>query len=77
MAKYYNTDCLEWLRDDWKCTVVRAAMGVESGGYLTNPIVEKNKIIEVFHDSEIALSNMNQLGESKTIVKKSKSEIFH
>src|SRR3990172_3859019 len=34
IGKYYNYDCIKWLRDDWKCTVVRAAMGVESGGYL-------------------------------------------
>jgi len=44
MGKYYNYDCIEWLRDDWKCMVVRAAMGIESGGYLTNPVLEKAKI---------------------------------
>ncbi|MFO7447541.1 MAG: cellulase family glycosylhydrolase [Ignavibacteriaceae bacterium] len=43
-SKYYNYDCIKWLRDDWKCTVVRAAMGIEMDGYLTNPELEKNKI---------------------------------
>ena len=44
IGKYYNYDCIKWLRDDWKCTVVRAAMGIESGGYLSNPGVEKARI---------------------------------
>src|SRR3990172_2958190 len=44
MAQFYNYDCVEWLRDDWKCTVVRASMGIESGGYLTNPLAEDAKI---------------------------------
>ena len=32
---------------DWHVTVVRAAMGVESGGYLTNAATEKAKVIKV------------------------------
>ena len=47
MGKYYNYDCIKWLRDDWKCTVVRAAMGIDMGGYLQFPSIEKNKIIAV------------------------------
>ncbi|HQK12036.1 MAG TPA: cellulase family glycosylhydrolase, partial [Candidatus Marinimicrobia bacterium] len=47
MGKYYNYNCIKWLRDDWKCTVVRAAMGIESGGYLNNPASEKAKIVTV------------------------------
>jgi endoglucanase len=47
IGKYYNYDCVKWLRDDWRCTVVRAAMAVESGGYLTNPEIEKQKVIDV------------------------------
>jgi endoglucanase len=54
MPQYYNEDCVKWLRDDWKCTVVRAAMAVESGGYLTNPAAEKAKIKKVI-DACIAL----------------------
>lgn len=44
LSKYYNYDCIKWLRDDWKCSVVRAAMAVESGGYLTNPDAEMAKV---------------------------------
>jgi len=43
-GKYYNADCIEWLKEDWHCTVVRAAMAVESGGYLSNSTAEKAKI---------------------------------
>lgn len=41
---FYNAQCIKWLRDDWKCTVVRATMAVTDGGYLTNPTAEMNKI---------------------------------
>lgn len=41
---FYNYNNIKWLYDDWKCTVVRAAMAVEAGGYLTNPTEEKTKI---------------------------------
>jgi len=44
IGKYYTYDCMKWLRDDWKCTVVRAAMAVEFGGYLTNPDTEMKKV---------------------------------
>lgn len=44
MGQYYNADCVKWLYNDWHCTVVRAAMGIESGGYLTNPDAEIAKI---------------------------------
>jgi endoglucanase len=50
-GKYYNYDCVKWLRDDWKCTVVRAAMGIENAdgldGYLVNKETEFNKVITV------------------------------
>lgn len=36
--RFYNSSVVKMLKDDWNCTVVRAAMGVEpDGGYLTNP----------------------------------------
>jgi endoglucanase len=36
--QYWNAETVRWLRDDWKCTVLRAAMGVEpDGGYLRRP----------------------------------------
>jgi endoglucanase len=44
MPQYYDAATVKWLRDDWKSTVIRAAMGVESGGYLENPGAEKEKI---------------------------------
>lgn len=44
IGKYYNYSCIKWLRDDWKCTITRAAMAVENGGYLTNPQVEEAKV---------------------------------
>jgi endoglucanase len=48
-GQFYNYNCVQWLRDDWKCTVVRASMAVESGGYLTNPETEKAKIMTVIN----------------------------
>jgi endoglucanase len=43
-GQFYNAECVDWLINDWNCNVVRASMGVENGGYLTNPSVEKAKI---------------------------------
>ena len=35
--KYYTSEVVEWLQEDWKTTIVRAAMGVdEFGGYLSD-----------------------------------------
>jgi endoglucanase len=50
-GKYYNYNCVKWLRDDWKCTVVRAAMGIERAdsldGYLADKDSEFNKVTAV------------------------------
>lgn len=46
-GSFYNESCIKWLRDDWKCTVVRASMGIESGGYLTNQQAEYKKVTTV------------------------------
>ena len=50
-GKYYNYDCVKWLRDDWHCSVIRAAMGIETAdgldGYLVNKEEEYNKVITV------------------------------
>ncbi|KAA3615846.1 MAG: glycoside hydrolase family 5 protein [Calditrichaeota bacterium] len=50
-GKYYNYDCIKWLRDDWNCTVVRAAMGIEEAdsldGYLVHKEREFNKVVTV------------------------------
>ncbi len=43
-GNYYNEETVKWLRDDWKVTVVRAAMGIEGGGYLENPETEYQKV---------------------------------
>ncbi|MBT3589821.1 MAG: glycoside hydrolase family 5 protein [Candidatus Marinimicrobia bacterium] len=43
--RYYNTEVVSWLKDDWKTTIVRAAMGVEDpGGYLENKTTNKNRV---------------------------------
>lgn len=47
MDKYYNYECVKWLRNDWNCKIVRAAMGIESGGYLENPEIEKKKVFTI------------------------------
>src|SRR5690606_6941617 len=48
MGQFYNKETVKWLVDDWQCTVVRAALAVdEADGYITNPDVEKAKIIAV------------------------------
>jgi len=44
-AKYYTEGVVNWLVDDWKCSLVRAVLGIhESGGYLQDPGTEKAKI---------------------------------
>ena len=44
MGQYYNASAVRWLRDDWNANLVRAALGVHSGGYLQNPQAERQKI---------------------------------
>jgi endoglucanase len=54
MGKYYTPETVQWLKEDWQCTIVRAAMAVDdSDGYITNPEIEKNKIFTVI-DAAIA-----------------------
>ncbi len=54
MGQFYNADVVKWFKDDWKCTVIRAAMGVdENGGYMENPYDEKQKVMKVV-DAAIA-----------------------
>ena len=56
IPKYYNYNTIKWLRDDWKITVIRAAVGVNgtTDGYLVNPTAERNRVITVV-DAAIAL----------------------
>ncbi len=43
--RFYNAGAVKWLHEDWDCTVLRAAMGVEpANGYLQNPNDSKDKI---------------------------------
>ena len=44
MGQFYNGSAVKWLRDDWNANLVRAAMGVHSGGYLQNPQAERQKV---------------------------------
>ncbi|MBN1950205.1 MAG: glycoside hydrolase family 5 protein [Bacteroidales bacterium] len=46
-GKYYNYDCLKWLRDDWHCDIIRAAIAVERGGYLEKPEHTEKLIFEL------------------------------
>ncbi|MBM4030791.1 MAG: hypothetical protein FJ291_03300, partial [Planctomycetes bacterium] len=46
-GELWNADVVNWLVDDWKCSVLRISMGVEAGGYLENPAREKAKVITV------------------------------
>jgi endoglucanase len=43
-----SATALRWLRNNWKLSVIRAAMGVEPGGaYLTNPDVAKAQVFTI------------------------------
>ena len=43
--RFYNPEVVEWLKKDWKTTIVRASMGVEDpGGYLDNKTGNKDRI---------------------------------
>lgn len=44
MGQFYNGPAVRWLKKDWGCSVIRAAMGVEKGGYLTKPESELEKL---------------------------------
>ncbi len=42
--EFYTSTAISQLRNDWCTDIVRAAMAVESGGYLTNATAEENKV---------------------------------
>src|SRR5687767_13421698 len=44
IGKYYNAEAIHWLKQDWNCSIVRAAMAIEYGGYLTQPGLEQKKV---------------------------------
>jgi endoglucanase len=47
--RFYNKGAVKWLKNDWNCTVVRAALGVEQSdqSYLKQPEVGKKLIKNV------------------------------
>src|SRR6478752_2385594 len=46
--RFYNAGTVKWLHTDWKCSVVRAAMGVEPDqGFIKNADWSKEKIKSV------------------------------
>lgn len=48
--RFYNEESVKWLRDDWKCEVVRAAMGVEPAkGYISSPDWSNEKMEAVIN----------------------------
>ena len=50
---FYNRETLDHLVDDWNVSVVRAAMGVHSGGYMANRERERRKVVALV-DAAIA-----------------------
>ncbi|AEE96310.1 cellulase family glycosylhydrolase [Mahella australiensis] len=44
---FWNADLVNNLASTWNATLIRAAMGVDEGGYISNPQVEKQKVITV------------------------------
>lgn len=49
--RFYNAGSVKWLKDDWNCNVVRAAMGIEVGSegktYKENPAFAKKCVTDV------------------------------
>ena len=44
-SEFYNKESVNWLANDWKVSVIRAAMGIEpDGGYIEKPQWTKEKI---------------------------------
>lgn len=53
-SKFYDYEWIERLANSWKVTVIRASIGVESGGYLDDPYAERQKVYRVI-DAAIKL----------------------
>lgn len=52
-GQWYTPETVDQLVDGWGCTLVRAAVGVEMGGFLTHPAAERAKLKAVV-DAAIA-----------------------
>ena len=49
--QFWNAEAVKWLKDDWHCTVLRGAMGIEpGGGYLQSPEASK-KLVKTVVDA--------------------------
>merc|ERR1719293_274054 len=46
-TQYWNADVINWLAQDFQLNFIRAAMGVDSGGYEADPAGEKAKLVRV------------------------------
>jgi len=44
MPQFWNGDLVAWLASDWRVSLVRAAMAVEHGGYLSDPWAERTRV---------------------------------
>lgn len=46
--KYYNPEVINWLKDDFKITLLRASMAIEpDSGYLKDPVRQENLVTSV------------------------------
>jgi len=52
-APYYNAAVVKWLKQDWKCGIVRAALGIDPAGYLSKPEENEARVCAVI-DAAIA-----------------------
>ena len=51
--KFFSSETVKWLSDDWKCNIIRATIGVEpNGAYLQNP-QEALKRLDIVAESAI------------------------
>jgi endoglucanase len=46
-SNYYIPNTVDQLADDWDASIVRAALGVENGGYLENPAANEAKVVSI------------------------------
>lgn len=54
-GQFLNYDSLKWLRDDWGIKVIRVAMYLNEGGYLSRPALKSKMIETVNHAIELGL----------------------
>lgn len=52
--KMYNAEVVKWLKDDWKSSIVRVALGVDNGGSYLNDPDSNIQRIETVIDAAIA-----------------------